>query len=148
MTIGAKACSAKCLSTTSSANSAPAIGALNEADTAAATAQPKRSRPVTPSALIRLLTQDEITPARCTTGPSRPLDPPVPSVMIDAAAEASPSRPSTRPSCSAAPSITSETDRTRPSGVNRCRMTPTTSPPRIGTTITQYHGNAAAALWT
>ena len=71
-TIGAKALTEKCRSTTSIANSAPAIGALKLAETPAATAHPKRSRPVMPSALIRLLTQVEITPAICTTGPSPP----------------------------------------------------------------------------
>jgi hypothetical protein len=47
--------------------------------------------------------------ARCTTGPSRPVLPPVESVTIEAKAEASPSRRFTRPSRSAAASITSET---------------------------------------
>ncbi len=93
------------------------MGALKLAETAAATAQPSRSRPVIPSALMRRLTQVEITAARCTTGPSRPDEPPVPSVTIDASAEARPARASTRPSCSAEPTITSATERARASGV-------------------------------
>ena len=119
MAIGAKAWTAKWRSTTSSAKSAPAMGALKEAETAAATAQPRRSRPVTPSALIHREIFDEITAARWTTGPSRPDDPPMPSVIMEASAEARPARPSTRPSRRAAPSITSATDRARASGVKR-----------------------------
>ena len=102
--MGAKAWTAKCRSTTSSAKSAPAMGALKLAETAAATAQPRRSRPVIPSARIQRDTAVEITAARCTTGPSRPEDPPEPSVIIEAMAEASPARVSTRPLLSAAPS--------------------------------------------
>ncbi len=74
------------------------MGALKLAETAAATAQPRRSRPVIPSAWMRSLTQLEMTAAICTTGPSRPLEPPVDSVMSEAAAEAIPARCSTRPS--------------------------------------------------
>ena len=59
-------------------------------------------------------------------------------MIIDEIAEASPARRSTRPLRSAAPSITSATDRARASGVNRCRISPTTSPPSVGTAITQY----------
>ena len=44
ITIGAKAVSAKCPTITSWANSAPAIGALNDAATAAATPQPNNAR--------------------------------------------------------------------------------------------------------
>jgi hypothetical protein len=147
MTMGAKAWTAKCLSTTSSAKSAPAIGALKLAETAAATAQPSRSRPVIPSAFIRSDTQVEITAARCTTGPSRPEDPPEPSVIIDATAEASPAFTSTRPLSSAAPSITSATDRTRASGVNQCRISPTTSPPATGISRIMTQGRLSAKLW-
>ena len=135
---------AKWRSTTSSAKSAPAMGALKLADTAAATAQPKRSRPVMPSALINPLTQLEITAARWTTGPSRPDEPPVPSVIKDATAEASPARFSTRPLFIAAPSITSATERTRPSGVNTCKMTPVISPPVMGINTIQYHSRSVA----
>jgi hypothetical protein len=88
--MGAKAWTAKCRSTTSSAKSAPAMGALKLAETAAATAQPSRSRPVIPSAFIRSDTQVEITAARCTTGPSRPEDPPEPSVIIEASGRGEP----------------------------------------------------------
>ncbi len=146
MTIGAKAWTAKCRSTTSSANSAPAIGALNEAETAAATAQPSRSRAVTPCAAIRLLTQVEITAARCTTGPSRPEDPPDPSVISEAAAEASPARISTRPSRIAAPSITSATVCTRASGVKRHSSSPTIRPPSAGQSTKNIHGRSRLAL--
>ena len=146
MAMGAKAWTAKCLSTTSSAKSAPAIGALKLAETAPATAQPRRSRPVIPSASIRRETQAEITAARCTTGPSRPVEPPVDSVISEASAEPSPARRSTRPSRSAAASITSATARTRPSGVNQLRITPTTSPPNAGRSSTQYHGSVPAWL--
>ena len=41
-----------------------------------------------PSAFIRFDTNEARTAARWTTGPSRPLEPPVPSVIIDASAEA------------------------------------------------------------
>ena len=37
-----------------------------------------------PSARIRFETQDEITAAICTTGPSRPVEPPVDSVISEA----------------------------------------------------------------
>ena len=117
ITMGAKAWTAKWRNTTSSAKSAPAIGALKLADTAAATAQPSRSRPLTPSAWINRQILVEMTAARCTTGPSRPEDPPVLRVIHDATAEASPARVSTRPSCSAAPRMTSPTVRARASGV-------------------------------
>lgn len=122
MVIGAKAWIAKWRSTTSSAKSAPAMGALKLAETAAATAHPSRSRAVIPFAPILSDTQLEIRAAMCTTGPSRPLDPPVDRVMKEATNEASPSFCSTRPSCSAAPSMTCATERTRPSPVNRSRM--------------------------
>ena len=144
--IGAKACSAKWRSTTSKAKSAPAMGALNEADTAAATAQPKRSLLVSPDALMRSLTHVEMSPAKCTTGPSRPLEPPVPRVMMDANTDAIPALISTRPSPKAAPSITSATDLARPSGVKKCRMSPTASPPHMGTSRIQYHGSVCAKL--
>ena len=81
-----------------------------------------------------------------TTGPSRPEDPPVPSVISDAAAEASPSRVSTLPPSSAAPSITSATARTRPSCVVQLRMMPTTSPPATGMARIRYHGRLAAKV--
>jgi len=142
--IGPKAWTAKCRSTTSSAKIAPAIGALKLAETAPATAQPRRSRPVMPPALIRAETQVAITAARCTTGPSRPDEPPEPRVISEAAAEASPARISTRPPRSAAPSITSATARTRPSGVKRSRISPTTRPPRIGIASTHHHGKPPA----
>ena len=50
-----------------------------------------------PLAWMRSLTHEEIRLAICTTGPSRPVEPPVPSVIIDAKTEAIPARPSTRP---------------------------------------------------
>ena len=49
------------------------IGALNEAETAAATAHPRRSRAVIPFAFILFDTMEDRTAARCTTGPSRPV---------------------------------------------------------------------------
>ena len=103
-------------------------------------------RPAIGLALMRSANHVEITPARWTTGPSRPDDPPVPSVISEAAAEASPSRVSTRPPSSAAPSITSATVRTRPSGVKRSRISPTASPPSVGTAISHHHGRMPASL--
>ena len=115
--MGAKACSAKWRKITSSAKSAPAMGALKLAATAAPVAHPNKSRAVIPRAFTHSQTLLEIIAAICTAGPSRPVEPPVDRVIKLAAAEANPSFPSTRPSCRAAPSITSATDRTRPSSV-------------------------------
>ena len=64
MAMGAKAWTAKWRSTTSSAKSAPAMGALKLAETAAATAHPRISRAVTPLASIRTETQVAMTAAR------------------------------------------------------------------------------------
>ncbi len=122
------------------------MGALKLAATAPATPHPSSSRPVMGLALMRVATAVEMTPARCTTGPSRPELPPVPRVISDAAADASPSRVSTRPPSRAAPSITSETARTRASGVKRSRIRPTASPPSTGTISTQAQGRWSAVL--
>ena len=97
-----------------------------------------------PSALICLQIQVEMTPARCTTGPSRPDEPPEDRVMKEASAEASPARISSRPSFIAAPSMASATDRTRPSSVKRCRISPTTSPPKTGISRIRYQGKDSA----
>ena len=72
--------------------------AMVATETAAATAQPSSSRAVIGLASMRAQTQEEMTAARWTTGPSRPEEPPEPSVIIEASAEASPALFSTRPS--------------------------------------------------
>jgi len=144
--MGAKACTAKWRNTTSSANSAPAIGALKLAETAAATAQPRRSRPVMPSDFSRVFTAVAISAARCTTGPSRPDEPPVDSVTKFEIADPIPRRSGKRPSRSAAPSITSATVSTRPSLVVQCSTRPTISPPPIGTASTHHQSSPAATL--
>ena len=122
------------------------MGALKLAETAAATAQPSKSRPVTPSARMARLTMVDRDAARCTTGPSRPDEPPVDKEIMLAKADTKPRRTSTRPSFRAAPSITSLTDRARPSSVNRFSNRPTIKPPRIGMIRIKYHGRLAAKL--
>ena len=87
ITMGAKAWTAKWRRMTSSAKRAPAMGALKLAETAAATAQPRRSRPVMPLASILRQIRVEMTAARWTTGPSRPDEPPEERVISEAAIE-------------------------------------------------------------
>ena len=62
--IGAKAWIAKCLKITSRAKRVPAIGALNEALTAAATAHPNRSRAEISSTFMKFEIQVEVTAAK------------------------------------------------------------------------------------
>src|SRR5210317_416094 len=144
--MGAKACSAKWRKITSSAKIAPAIGALKLAETAAATAHPNKSRAVTPCAPSHVQTLVDIMAAICTTGPSRPADPPVDKVIKLAMALAQPSFISTRPSRRAAASITSATDLTRPSWVIKWKIKPTITPPEVGIKTTQYHDSVSAKL--
>ena len=79
---------------------------MNDAETAAATAQPIKFRPVIPSAFIQRDIFEDIKDPSKTTGPSRPVEPPVERVIIDAKIDANPAFPSTLPSYNAAPSIT------------------------------------------
>ena len=114
---------------------------MNDAETAAATAQPIKLRPVIPSAFIHRETFEDIKDPNKTTGPSRPVDPPVERVITEAKLEANPAFPSTLPSYNAAPSMTWPTDLARPSFVKIFRIIPTINPPVIGIIITVNHGN-------
>ncbi len=79
MTSGTKVVPRKRLRMTSCANSTPAIGALNEADTALATPQANSVRAATAGRLKRRHSAAAIEAPRCTTGPSRPALAPAPS---------------------------------------------------------------------
>jgi len=82
---------------TSSAKNVPAIGALNEADTAAATPQPIRltvSERLSPKTRAR---REQSAAPRCTTGPSRPTEPPTPMEPALTSAAPSPVRSPMRP---------------------------------------------------
>ena len=61
---------------TSWAKKTPAIGALKDAETAAATPQPSRVRATAGVSLSFCVTKDASVAPRCTTGPSRPIEAP------------------------------------------------------------------------
>ncbi len=105
------------------------------------------SRAVTGGACSRSETQEAMVAPMWTAGPSRPVEPPVESVISAASAEATPTLRSTRPLPTAAASITASTARGVAPGASRETISPTARPPMIGTVSTTYQGRSAATEW-
>ena len=105
--------------TTSRAKKTPAMGALKEAATAAATPQPRSVRDSTRPSCRRLASQPPRQAPRCTTGPSRPTEAPTPIEAALTKAASTPLVRDIRPPRSALASITWATPRGRRPGITK-----------------------------
>ena len=131
---------------TSRAKNTPAMGALNEAATAAATPHPNNVRERCGERPRRSATPPAIDAPRCTIGPSRPAEAPVPRDRMLTQAAATPSNKRIRPLRMAIASITCATPSARPPGMIKCKNRPTSRPPTVGTIKICQVGSSARRL--
>jgi len=145
ITMGLNWLTAKSPMITSTAKSAPPMGALNVAAMPAAAPQPTMVRRWRGGARRIWPMVEPMAEPICTIGPSRPTDPPEPMVTAEATVRTATVRDRMTPPRTAAASITSGTPCPLASRGNSVTRGPTIRPPRAGIRSRAYQGRLRAA---